>query len=1143
MSAVEPDSTERDKLIRARTKIIGELKSTEETYLNNITLLRNFFTLPPLDDKASPEEIVKHKKHLEAVERFKTTPAGKAFIAEIEKIKPIEDLSKALYLELQKDSIDSLSVGRIFQSLNFNDYNQYLESQASISALCTSLQKENKDFQMLVKDFEESRRMTLGSFLILPVQRVPRYKLMLIELRKTEEKLEALQRKNLKEIEGQAVPAAVSEVVSTLDMSIAKVNTAAVLANTVVGKQADLATLAQWTNILKNNGYSTRENRALRSVRKAGDISDFFNTEESLKRLKEELEKNEAFQKLVSNQKITFRYKKSGKKKNALIIECILNGQPLCKIRQKAYKDGKKEFYVRMKTDFKKLTDGETLENGGMLDYDKVKAQLDIAEAVSKAVVEVVKEPFAGYTKIPGQKKESGKQKKAPDAGRYIRTSDGKECFIKRAKSEKHMDDDVVEPIAGRLNALAMGAEHAVQYEFVPNRKDKTVYVVSEVTGKTLADSVDLTLRPPGADLLWSKDAVYKALSPGQRKGMARVLAGALWIREIDPQYRNILVDDVDKTTKKPLSDIVKKFDNGWSLSEICGSGHEQVRLFETLPLVRDEPVGTHGRKGIPTNHFNDYPKIIRSQDFVDALEETLKETTEANINAVIKKSMDEIKKAYGKDEFGNSTDEHYKRALELFAQHMHLDIIGHDDDTRELAKYIEKALSKRLKERATSMALLQRMIAIDLAIELALTTKDPQAIQEVGRLAMELQYVVYEKYNNQLTCFKDILPPYEPEFFKLMEAAATLTSSLALIQEDRDAIAFCLALSDKSHAEKRLAGKPGEARWLDEGCSICLVFSERTYDKNLIRTGKEIAIVDTTGRGDLSIYYKNAYGRLDFFRCSEELEKRLSSLEFNNEILDKNEESQEIYAEIYREVISRGGYAFPDSEWKPPKPAEKPATKTDPSADLMSRVHRLSMAKRALERERVLTNPMVEPHPFSVGHDSSKMTLTTADKQSHQKFVQYCQSLQTNFGNEHKTVNEQTNSVMIFVNSEQTKKKNEFGAVGQPISVTHMLKDHSIKTDFPSAAANDAEGWRKIFQTVLQANIDAGLTQLSPSGTFENVKYMTEEILKQGITPVFSPETQKLLEAHAFTEATFLADIKAKIPPVDKPPFFRSHL
>lgn len=319
--------------------------------------------------------------------------------------------------------------------------------------------------------------------------------------------------------------------------------------------------------------------------------------------------------------------------------------------------------------------------------------------------------PFEGLKPSTKMVAQGGKQKKAPGTGFYEDEA-GKIFYVKRAE---YLADNIAEVVSSDLLELAMG-EQAVRYRALQNQQDKSIFIASEVSKgfsnlktyverkKTAEKRKPYTLPMVGANLLFKavKKTIFKALEKEEeKKGLARVLAGSLWIGEYDCQVQNILIGK-DRNGKP----MVKKFDNGWGLADICKPGNEKVDLFGRRALYGKS--ATHKRSGIPTNHFNDYPDIINSQYFVEALRDTIAEATPEKIWETVHNSVEKIIQDYYKPD-------RQLEALTAFAEHMGIAITQKNNVT-ELKNEISFTLSTRLCARAESLELLAKKLEKKLA-------------------------------------------------------------------------------------------------------------------------------------------------------------------------------------------------------------------------------------------------------------------------------------------------------------------------------------------------------------------------------------------------------------------------------------------
>lgn len=397
-------------------------------------------------------------------------------------------------------------------------------------------------------------------------------------------------------------------------------------------------------------------------------------------------------------------------------------------------------------------------------------------------------EPFKGYTRWDSLKVagDTGKQKKSSNTGYYQSLTDGKTYYIK--KSKNFPADDIAEIATSRLLGLVIG-DQAVEYKTLPSTNGE-VYIASEVSRDftILKDRVELLpkrLQPSGpilgADLITdsNKKAIDKMFSGEQRQKMAKVLAGCLWVKEPDCQFGNILLG----------KGTVRKFDNGWGLVDVCKPENARVNLFAKQAYISLKSWGTHGHIGIPTNHFNDYPYIVHSQDFVDALDEIVVGATSDNINIEVDSIIQDIK-----DGYKNSTNPNSQKALELFAKHIGLDLAQRKNN-QEIETYIKFNLKKRLRERADSIAVLQCLLKIDLALKKKGVEATPDELQ---KLVAELQAVIRDRFTKEKGYdpnlpIRNIIPPFQPPRDELIKKLMKLGEG----HLDDNTIQVCKLLSN----------------------------------------------------------------------------------------------------------------------------------------------------------------------------------------------------------------------------------------------------------------------------------------------------------------------------------------------------------
>lgn len=163
-----------------RKKILNELLETERSYVNSLGLINQFLIEPILSSAKKGPRILKDSEYVSAFSNLhKIYQNHQSFFVLLEKrvAENANDESSAIIgdLFLQRASL-------------IEDYGQYLANyDLSLLAVHFLAQKYEK-FQTLIKSFEKSQLFTtkldLSSYLIMPVQRLPRYTLLLRDLLK-----------------------------------------------------------------------------------------------------------------------------------------------------------------------------------------------------------------------------------------------------------------------------------------------------------------------------------------------------------------------------------------------------------------------------------------------------------------------------------------------------------------------------------------------------------------------------------------------------------------------------------------------------------------------------------------------------------------------------------------------------------------------------------------------------------------------------------------------------------------------------------------------------------------------------------------------------------------------------------------------
>ena len=169
-----------------RSRVIGEIRSTEKTYHDQIAAFVDHFATP-----------LKHGMHAKI---------GKAFLSHArlaslcQNMATIEQVSKqlasrfdVLFADASGAGVEDIMIGSVFHDFSslLLLYGQYAENHAA-SADDISKFVANEDFKALWSaSFATSSAPAadLSSYLILPIQRVPRYCLLLRETIKVTKKI------------------------------------------------------------------------------------------------------------------------------------------------------------------------------------------------------------------------------------------------------------------------------------------------------------------------------------------------------------------------------------------------------------------------------------------------------------------------------------------------------------------------------------------------------------------------------------------------------------------------------------------------------------------------------------------------------------------------------------------------------------------------------------------------------------------------------------------------------------------------------------------------------------------------------------------------------------------------------------------
>jgi hypothetical protein len=201
--AITENLTPEQKKQKKRKKILDEIVSTEESYVSSIEVLVDLWMSPiersanRLSEKSlssssksigeeQPESLVSaeaSKLMAEDASFYMTAPMCKTLFSNIKTILP---LNKKFLNELQNRG---KSIGQLFVQYApfFKMYTTYVNNFDDASKVLDKAMTDRqfKNFQKFHQDTRNdprSKDLDLQSYLIMPVQRIPRYKLLLNEL-------------------------------------------------------------------------------------------------------------------------------------------------------------------------------------------------------------------------------------------------------------------------------------------------------------------------------------------------------------------------------------------------------------------------------------------------------------------------------------------------------------------------------------------------------------------------------------------------------------------------------------------------------------------------------------------------------------------------------------------------------------------------------------------------------------------------------------------------------------------------------------------------------------------------------------------------------------------------------------------------
>ena len=159
------------KAFQKRKEIVKEFLETEETYVTNLIHLNHYFCVPL-------QKILSKKTHQTLFSNLQTVLSLNGLF-----LMKLQNISKKEYI-LQDDE---LSLILLEFSGSFRLYTEYIVSFESMNNIVLKEGSKNSKFEKFVKETKIDLKSKgilcdIGSYLILPVQRLPRYRMLLSDL-------------------------------------------------------------------------------------------------------------------------------------------------------------------------------------------------------------------------------------------------------------------------------------------------------------------------------------------------------------------------------------------------------------------------------------------------------------------------------------------------------------------------------------------------------------------------------------------------------------------------------------------------------------------------------------------------------------------------------------------------------------------------------------------------------------------------------------------------------------------------------------------------------------------------------------------------------------------------------------------------
>lgn len=176
-SSQHQPSEHRNSKISKRQMIVDEILSTELSYISSLLAMNSIFFKPLEELIGSPQEILSRRQHATLFSNFSAVTLVN------------QELYQQLQLRLEDwDPIQGL-LGNLFIDFipYLRIYSLYATNFNSALASLKDLRQHNVQFVQFIKQHSSNitlKQQNFESLLLMPVQRIPRYKMLLEELLK-----------------------------------------------------------------------------------------------------------------------------------------------------------------------------------------------------------------------------------------------------------------------------------------------------------------------------------------------------------------------------------------------------------------------------------------------------------------------------------------------------------------------------------------------------------------------------------------------------------------------------------------------------------------------------------------------------------------------------------------------------------------------------------------------------------------------------------------------------------------------------------------------------------------------------------------------------------------------------------------------